>query len=66
MCIRDSIDGVSASPLGVTMIKVSNAMTSSDARRASIFEAVNMQLIVRNPYFKGYGAFVGCRLTQMH
>ena len=36
------IDGVSASPLGVTMIKVSNTVANNDVKKASNFEAVNM------------------------
>jgi len=61
-----SIDGVSASPLGATMTKVSSTVANNDVRRASNFEAVNMQPTVRKPYFKGYGAFAGSHLTQMH
>ncbi len=48
------------------MTKVSSTVANNDARRASNFEAVNMQLTVRKPYFKGYGAFAGSHLTQMH
>ena len=48
------------------MTKVSSTVASSDVRRARIFEVVNMQLTVRKPYFKGYGAFAGSHLTQMH
>ena len=48
------------------MTKASSTVANNDARRASNFEAVNMQLTVRTAQFEGYDAFGCSSLAQMH